>query len=508
MIEGHYNAGASLRDMPNTSLPADSDSEKSGRVERFVNKGITILPSELIVKVLSRLDLRDISTCRCVNRNWRILVDGNYLQALSFSRCFRYRPIPHAVDHYRSLTRRWLTSFSHEGKEMAGRLDKLLEHKHFPEILFFSIAELSAKTTLLTSQDVFTVCHAERVNNARFSPDGRHFATASDDNTAIICGFVAGQWQKKVTIQHSKAVNNASFSPDGSYLVTASDDKTAKIWRLVAGQWQEETTIRHSGWVRNASFSPDGSHLVTASTDRTAKIWALVSGQWQEKAVIQHSDWLKNANFSPDGIHLATASGDGTAKIWRLVAEQWQETATIRHTSWVHNARFSPDGSRLVTASADHTARIWELVAGQWQEEAIIRHRDWVNNASFSPDGRRIVTASVDCTARIWEHVAGQWLEKARFLNLHYDSATVVRFDGVNNASFSPDGHHVVTASAFIAKIWGLVTGRWQEKIAIQHSIWLTNASFSPDGGHLLTACADFTAKIWMLKSAESKDVS
>ncbi len=66
----------------------------------------------------------------------------------------------------------------------------------------------------------------------------------------------------------------------------------------------------------------------------------------------------------------------------------------------------------------------------------ILRHNGVVQDASFSPDGRLIVTASDDKSARIWDLASGQPLGKPM---LH---------DGeVHSAQFSPDGTRVITWS-------------------------------------------------------------
>ena len=89
--------------------------------------------------------------------------------------------------------------------------------------------------------------------------------------------------------------------------------------------------------------------------------------------------------------------------------------------------------------------KIWGLVDGQWQEKAIIQHNYGVDSASFSPCGNHLVTVSCDHTAKILGLVDGrQWQEKA-----------TIRIVGMDSASFSPDGYHLVTVSVFnTAKIW------------------------------------------------------
>ena len=529
MIERHYRGSVSLDSMLDTSSTAGSDSEKSrtarkknrwqpctvpsrlglngrlrpytskkwsrdssGRLTRLADKDITNLPNELIVKILSNLDVKDISVCRRVNSNWQKLVDTSHLQVRSFSRRLRFRPISQTVENYHSFTRGWLANFGNRGKKLAKQQDKFLGNKHFSEILFFNIAKVLAETKLLTCQNVCTVEHPEGVYiNPIFSPDGSHLVTAHYDGTAKIWELAAGQMQHKATIRHQGL--KFSFSHDGSHLVTVSNDHTVEIWGFVAGQWQHKATIRHSNRVRGISFSPDGSQLVTASDDGTAKIWELVAGQWQEKATIKHPGRVNSASFSPDGSHLVTASGH-TAKIWGLDAEQWQHKATIMHSEWMDNASFSPDGNQIVTTSTssnfiDHTTKIWERVAGQWREKVIGRHDCRGRGISFSPDGSHLVTTLEFNITKIWERVDGRWREKA-----------AIPFSGpISKASFSPDGNHLVTVCFTTAIIWRLVGGQWMAKTILQHPDWVKSASFGPDGIHLLTISGDNITKIWLL---------
>ena len=93
-------------------------------------------------------------------------------------------------------------------------------------------------------------------------------------------------------------------------------------------------------------------------------------------------------------------------------------------------------------------------------------------------------------TAKIWERFDGQWREKA----------TTPFFSGpISNASFSPDGSHLVTVSRDTAIIWGLVDGQWKIKATLRHSQWVRSASFGPDGIHLLTVSGNNITKIWLL---------
>ena len=479
-----------------------NDIEPSEEQANFATKNITTLPKEMIVKIFSNLDTRDLVNCQLVNRRWQEIIDRDHMLALAFyRRCHRaeQRTNPLSVERYHSSIQSWLRGFSNLGRESAARLDKFLQHKHFTERLFFSIAKVLAKAKALTCQDVGTIKHFSYVGEPSFSPDGNYLlTTASRDHSAKIWELVAGEWQEKATIWHLCQVNKASFSPDGKRLVTASDDNTAKIWELEGGQWQEKTTLQHSDSVRDAFFSPDGRHLLTISN--TAKIWEPEGGKWQTKTILRHRSRVERACFSPDGNHLVTIAYESrTAKIWRLIAGQWggeaaikcyeygYEGTTTRNSGCVNDVCFSPDGNYLVTAAAD-TCRIWELVDGKWKQSGVLEHCSLVNKVRFSPDGKHLVTVTAGWTAKIWRAVAGRWLEKAT--TRHYDQLRI--------ASFSPDGSHLVTASDDrTATIWGLTNDDWQKKIIIQHSSAVKGASFSPDGKHLVLISYDDPNKIW-----------
>ena len=188
-------------------------------------------------------------------------------------------------------------------------------------------------------EEKFTIQNPGRVTNGRFSPDGKHFVlvTATSTGNFIhmihetkLWALVDDQWREKATIRHFNTVNNVHFSPDGKHFVTASRDGFAKICGFEGGEWQVKATIWHYGSVANASFSYDGKLLMTASRDGNAKICGLVGGKWQEMVTIEHSRAVTNASFGPD-YQLVTVSSDNTAKVWVLKEKESDDNSRTRH---------------------------------------------------------------------------------------------------------------------------------------------------------------------------------
>ncbi len=120
-----------------------------------------------------------------------------------------------------------------------------------------------------------------------------------------------------------------------------------------------------------------------------------------------------------------------------------------------------------------------------------MHHDGEVQDASFSPDGTKVVTASADDTAQVWDAATGQKIGQP-----------MRHADWVHTAEFSPDGTKVVTASwDGTARVWDARTGA-QIGNAMQHDVSIeggrvNGAHFSADGTQIVTFSWDHTARIW-----------
>jgi WD40 repeat protein len=125
------------------------------------------------------------------------------------------------------------------------------------------------------------------------------------------------------------------------------------------------------------------------------------------------------------------------------------------------------------------------------RETALAGHSGYILSASFSPDGTHVVTASADGTARVWD--------------LRGERPSFVAFKGhkalVKSALFSPDGTHVVTASADGTARVSDLRGARPNFVALEgHKALVESASFSRDGTHVFTTSSDGTARVWDLR--------
>lgn len=373
--------------------------------------------------------------------------------------------------------------------------------------------------------------HTDSVDSVAISPDGKLFATASGDSTAILWDAANGK-QVYVLKGHTAPVWGIVFSPDGKTVLTTSADNTARLWDLTkcSGDTCPAREIPgHSAPVWGGAFSPDGIVFATVSEDGVAKLWETGTGEFLAD-LGTHAQGINAVAFSPDGKYFATASADQTAQVTDLTAcngrcsvqpfetqaALWSvafspdskymvvgsddqnaykinlatnsiENQLSGHSDSVLSVAYSPDGKYIATGSRDGTARVWDANTGQ--TIAILRgHDNSVWSVAFTPDSRLLLTGSADTTARVWDISDN-------------DAQRVLRgtLNKVLGAAYSGDGKRVIAVGAdSAARVWDAATSALIEKL-VGHNGWISDGALNRDGTRAATASFDGTARIWDL---------
>jgi eukaryotic-like serine/threonine-protein kinase len=323
--------------------------------------------------------------------------------------------------------------------------------------------------------------HEGNIFSARFSPNGRYIATASEDFTAKIWDAETGALVSR-TLRHANRVLDAVFSPDGRLLLTRGFDGFAQVWEVPSGK-PFGPPLRHGGLVRSAAFHPDGDRVLTASADGCVRLWQPSPGAqpflpWPDPGRLIVS-------ATPDGNRLITQESAGAVRVWD--PRNWQPlSAGTEQSNHVYRAWLSGDETRLLTEGSGpggpHATQIdlWEFPSSR-RLQTLNLGSDWTS----APRAYRV---SADCSV-----LAFLWPDRILVLDVRTGGSLPtpdVLTKPLTAMSISPDGRRIAVAGGNYAWTWFISTGE-EALPPLLHATGVVKVQFSPDGLLLATACSD-----------------
>lgn len=154
--------------------------------------------------------------------------------------------------------------------------------------------------------------------------------SGSDDFTLFLWAPAESKKPLARLTGHQQPVNHLCFSPDGRHFASASFDKKVKVWNGQTGAF-EATLTGHVGAVYQVCWSSDSRMVVSASKDSTVKLWELAAPKNAKATLPGHMDEVYALDWSPNGAMVASGSKDRTIKMcvwcgWRWVRAYWSLT--------------------------------------------------------------------------------------------------------------------------------------------------------------------------------------
>jgi WD40 repeat protein len=334
--------------------------------------------------------------------------------------------------------------------------------------------------------------HAEYVRSVAFSPDGKLFASGSNDNTVKIWD-VASRRELRTLTGHTDHVLAIRFSRDGNLLASLGYDKSVRVWDVMSGESRATINVEN-GTFNAICFSADGKTVLTANGtdsggggDALIRFWDLATGKITR--TFDPGEVMTALSMSKDGATLAMGGQSGTVKLWDMSAGTERTTLT-GHTDEVQSIDLSPDGRTLASGSKDETARLWDPATGK--PLGVLKHRDIVTAVAFSPDGRTLATGCWDQAVQLWD-VSKR--TEIRALRGHKEI--------VWDVAFAPDGLTLASSSSDKSlKLWDTATGT--ERLTFSGHVDFVDSAVLANKGKTLVSHDSLDAiRVWDLASGK-----
>jgi WD40 repeat protein len=335
-----------------------------------------------------------------------------------------------------------------------------------------------------------------------FSPDSHYVIAGGLDKIARVWNMQTAD--EILLLTNSASINAVGFSPDGSYILMGGADGTVQLWDIhprpalpIVGDGPD-----HMG-LSAVVYSPDRKFLATGGANGL-QVWEVSTGRLER--TFRDSGFIKyGVKFSPDGRYLL--SGDwtsGVTSLWEVrTGEKLQEFMSSIYSGGfaisisLSDVAFSPDGRFIAASPEGYYVRVWDKQSTNLPNLLLIVDPrpgiapSEIVRLAFSPDGKHVMSASAAGEVKLSATQTGTLVKK------------LTGKTGLNGAAFSPDGRYIATAGVDkLAYLWDVELGKEIREFS-GHTDILYSVAFSPDGKTIATSSADGTARLWDVQTGQ-----
>lgn len=214
---------------------------------------------------------------------------------------------------------------------------------------------------------VKTISESTSVRSISFHPGGEYLLVGCNHQTIRLYNLNTTQSyaSPNVSDYHKDKVNQVRFSTNGKYYVSCSKDGDIIVWDGVSSKCVQRFPNAHDkNEVCSVYFSRNGKYILSSGKDSLVKLWELsmsrcliaytgagTSGKQEHRAqgVFNHTE---------DFVMLPDEKTTSLC-VWNSHNAQRQKLLSLGHNQAVRYFEHSPTTTAFLTSSDDYRARFW-----------------------------------------------------------------------------------------------------------------------------------------------------
>lgn len=305
--------------------------------------------------------------------------------------------------------------------------------------------------------------------------------------------------------EHTDWVRKVVFQPNGKYFASASNDGTIRLWRFHSDKVDPETLIEYQKKnILALAFSPDGQHLAYGCDDGKIRIIENL-----DKSKISDIGDVRagifDVAFNLEGTKLASGGADGSVLLWDLTKQSSISTLLFKNKSRIKTLIFSPDDRMLFVGNEDDGGIHQFLFNNQTQKYDLLQkkptHQSSVNSLAISITGDTLASCGSDATVKLWRV---KYPEKLFEL-----IKTLYGHEGpVNSVAFSPKSKLLASGSSDrTVRLWDLQNLNNNPIVLGRHDRWVLSVAFNSSGDTLIAGTGNRTIYIWPTRAELLADI-
>lgn len=203
------------------------------------------------------------------------------------------------------------------------------------------------------------------VTSIDYSPDGSLIAVAGAHEVLLHNAGGSGLVGRLIGL--SERIEQVRFSPNGKYLAVAGGDPgrcgEVQVWNVEDRELGLSVPLGFDT-LRGISWSPDGRQVAFGCTDNTVRV---IDAETGEQLLYQGSsnDWPLDTVYSVDGSHLVSVGRDMTAKLIEVETERFVDNITSitpgALKGGINSVARHPLRDEILFGGADGVPRIYRM---------------------------------------------------------------------------------------------------------------------------------------------------